>query len=733
MIKIKNFKPRKYQESISESCVKKNCLIVLPTGLGKTKTAILALTKRLNLYPKSKVLFLTVTKPLAVQIHNEIKETTTINDNIILFTGETPPKKRKELWKNYQIIVSTPQCIENDLNNKNIDLKDVSILILDEAHNSVKGYAYNSITKDYHKNASYPRIVGLTASPGSDLQKIKEISENLFIEEIEVRNENDEDVKPYVQEVNIDLVKVDLPKEFKEIQKYLNIILEEKLNKLKSWGLLSQNQSIIGKKQLIELQKRIQGKINSGEKDIRIWQGVSLTAGLLKLHHALELLETQGLNPLQKYLNNLVEISGKTKVKAVKSLIQDLNFKAALIRTNKLLEDKVDHPKLKKLKEIINKEIKPDSKIIIFNQFRNSASLIEKELNKIKDVKAKLFVGQMKKEGIGLSQKEQIKIIQDFVEGKYNILVATNIAEQGLDIPQVDLVIFYEPVASAIRKIQRGGRTGRQKKGRIIILITQKTRDEIYHWSSYNKEKRMYVILKDLKNKMKLEKQPTLKNYEVEKENKTEIIVDNREINSSTLKELYKLNFNINLKSINSADYVINKKIAIELKTKEDFVNSIVDGRLLNQLKKLREDYDRPLLIIQGEEDIYEIRNVHPNAIRGMLSAIAISYQIPTIFTKNAIDTAHLIKIVTEREQKGKTEFPLFSKQKPLTLKEQQQYLIESLPGIGPNLAKSLLYEFKSVKEIMNASEKDLTKVDKIGKKKSQDIKKVIEKNYKLD
>src|SRR3989338_4900958 len=183
MVSIRNFTPRLYQETIMASCAKGNCLVILPTGLGKTKTAILAAAHRLTSFPKSKILFLTVTKPLAEQIYNEIKECLDIDENsIALFTGSVSPNKREELWKHAVVTVSTPQCIENDIINNKISLDDVSLLIADEAHNAVKDYSYTWVAKQYKKLSRFPRIIGLTASPGSDMATIQEVCKNLYIE-----------------------------------------------------------------------------------------------------------------------------------------------------------------------------------------------------------------------------------------------------------------------------------------------------------------------------------------------------------------------------------------------------------------------------------------------------------------------------------------------------------------------------------------------------------------------
>jgi len=350
------FKPRLYQETILDTASKYNTLVVLPTGLGKTKTAILLAVNRLNNFPKSKIIFLTPTKPLAVQIAKEFKNSTDI-ENIVLFTGSVEPTKRESLLLNSQVIVSTPQCIENDIINEKISLKDISLIIFDEAHRAIKDYSYTWIAKQYDKKANFPRIIGLTASPGSELDKINETCKNLYIENIEVRTEEDPDVKPYIQKIDIETIFVELPQEFKEIKKYLDDCFKSKLKRLKELGFINSLQEFSHKKQLISLQASFQGKIASGERDIRNWQGISVTAEALKVQHAIELLETQGITALHTYIQNLYAASQKTKVKAVKNLVIDLNFKSAWVLIQKLVEKGLEHPKLEKLKEIIQKEL----------------------------------------------------------------------------------------------------------------------------------------------------------------------------------------------------------------------------------------------------------------------------------------------------------------------------------------------------------------------------------------
>mgnify|MGYP001561479704 CR=1 FL=1 len=216
------------------------------------------------------------------------------------------------------------------------------------------------------------------------------------------------------------------------------------------------------------------------------------------------------------------------------------------------------------------------------------------------------------------------------------------------------------------------------------------------------------------------------------------VIVDYRERASGIIAELGKRELDVDVRSLVTADFIIETKdkngvihnVGIEKKTQLDFLNSIIDKRMLSQLVVLKENFSLPLLIIEGEENIYRLRNFHPNAIRGMLAAIAIDFQIPILYTKNYRDTASLLEIIARRLETPRNAFSLIKKRKPATLREQQELIVETLPGIGPTIAKSLLKRFKSIQAIANAEEKDLQDVEKIGKKKAREIKKVIGSEY---
>ncbi|MEM2121602.1 MAG: DEAD/DEAH box helicase [Candidatus Woesearchaeota archaeon] len=733
-ISLKNFEPRLYQQTILGTAVNYNTLVVLPTGLGKTAIALMLAVQRLNTIPNSKVVILAPTRPLVEQHIETFKRHLNLGEEYFaIFTGSVNPKKRVSLWEKARVIFSTPQGFENDIISSRIDISNVSLIVFDEAHRAVGNYSYVFIAEKYYHSANFPRILALTASPGSNIEKIREVCKNLFIENIEVRTEKDPDVSPYVKKIKIFWEEVVFPEEFKEIRELLKKSYEEKL--LKASEILETNISKgITKKELLNLQNELHAQINE-TKNYMLMQASSFISQAIKIQHAIELLETQGISQLKNYFERFLESVSNTRVRATKNLSKDLNFRTAIAKTQILYEKGFEHPKIKRAIEIISEYVnnKKDIKIILFTQYRDSANKIIKELEN-RNIKSKIFVGQMKKLETGLSQKEQKQIIEDFRNNNFNVLVSTSVGEEGLDIPQVDLVIFYEPIPSAIRQIQRRGRTGRQEEGIVIILYTKDTRDEAYMWAALNKEKKMKRTLLTLKNELMLKPEKE-KKKEVDltkyiKNNSIIIIVDHREKNSRIIKELIDLGLKIELKSLETADYVLSDRVGVEVKTTYDFIDSIIDGRLLDQIKSLRENYERPLIVIEGVEDIYSIRQVHKNAINGMIATIIINYGIPIIWTKNSKETAELLFTIAKKEQEQRQSSFDFHSKKPLTLKEQQEYIVSSFPGIGSSLAKPLLKKFGTIKNIVNATEEELKKVDLIGDKKAKQIRRVLDSLY---
>ncbi|MFH1325441.1 MAG: DEAD/DEAH box helicase [archaeon] len=503
---LKNISPREYQEKILETCMEKNCLIVLPTGLGKTLIALMLSIERLYKFPENKILFLAPTRPLAEQHFNYYKKhLPELFAEMNLFTGFVSAEKRKKIWISSDIIFSTPQCIANDLKNNLYNLEKVCLLIEDEAHRCLKNYDYNYVAKKYKEQSENQRIIGMTASPGSEKERINEICKNLSIEEVELRKRESPDVKPYLQELEFEKILVEFPEEFQKMKNALTGIFYFYIDELKSRNLLFTFPSKI---ELIKLQKKISFSLTKVGTNYNYMLGASACAQAIKLQHAIELLETQTLESFHGYLKNLVEQARKKQSKGVQKLVLSPEFNFVFESSNELLAKNIEHPKVEKILEIINNEISRSkkAKILVFSQFRDTAAIISEKLNE-KNILSKIFVGQAKKTSngktSGLNQKEQKKIIDDFSEGRIQVLVATSIGEEGLDIPEVNSVIFYEPVPSAIRAIQRAGRTARLMKGKLIILITNKTRDVGSYYASRSREKKMHSAIDSIKTEMK--------------------------------------------------------------------------------------------------------------------------------------------------------------------------------------------------------------------------------------
>ena len=497
---LKDITPRDYQKNIAKTCIDKNTLVVLPTGLGKTLIALIVAIDRLKKYPDKKILILAPTKPLVEQHKISFLEKLPEDyAKIELFTGTVKAEKRKTIWETANIIFSTPQCIANDLKKGLYTLRDVSLLVEDEAHRCVRNYDYAYIAKRYNLEAEFPRAIGLTASPGSDVDKIKEIGINLHIKDIELRTRESWDVKDYLQELEFTKHELDLPAELVEMKSMMQIIYDTYIDDLRRREFLFGQDNKLA---LLQLQKKIGLQINQNIHSRESFIAMSACAQAIKLLHGIELISTQTVESFTKYIETLQKNGEKRESKGTTKLVNNSMFQK--IRQNALacMQKGMEHPKVDEVNRIIRDEHleNKDNKSIIFTQFRETAEILSKNLNKIDGIKSKVFIGQAKKDGKGLSQKEQKKMIEEFRNREINILVATCIAEEGLDIPEVNSVVFYEPVSSAIRSIQRRGRTARLSKGKLIMLLTKGTKDEFANYASRAREKKMTAQIQKVKD-----------------------------------------------------------------------------------------------------------------------------------------------------------------------------------------------------------------------------------------
>jgi len=747
-IRPESIERREYQYNIAQSAAKANTLVVLPTGLGKTIIALLLIAKELK-KRNNKILFLAPTKPLVTQHVQFIKQFLTINEeSIVIFTGEVSPAKRQELWSMGRIIVSTPQVIENDLLSKRLQLNDVSLIIFDEAHHAVGEYAYVFVSEMYQKQREDRLVLGMTASPGNDVEKILEVCKNLDMNNIEIRTKYDPDVKPYVHDLKIMWREIPLPQEFSYTIQILRKALSERLKFLKDIGMVeSASTSLINRTKLLEAQRKIQGEIRSRVKPPKIlFKAASTQSEAIKIHYAIEMLQTQGVNALKNYFQRMSkDATSKDSSKASRNIISDSNITEAVAYVKSL---NVEHPKLQELVKIVKQQlsIKDDSKIIVFTHYRDTSAHVVKLLESIEGARPTRFIGQASKgDDKGLTQKQQAEIIKHFREGKYNVLIATSVAEEGLDIPSTDMVVFYEPVPSEIRAIQRRGRTGRKMPGKVIILITKNTPDEGYYWASKRKEKRMRSELELLR--LKLSKtfedgdsfshktiddrrsQTTLFDYQKKKKDVT-IIVDHREYRSSVVRNLVMKGASVDPQQLDVGDYVLSSRIGVERKNVDDFLGSLIGGKLFKQIAQLRDAYARPILILEGE-GLLTKRNISHNAIIGSFSSIIVDFGIPIITTKDALETANFLHIMASREQReNKKTVAVRGEKTAMSLRERQQFIIEGLPNVSVVIARRLLNHFGSIKDVVSASEEELRQVNGVGKQIASEILGVLHAQY---
>jgi len=470
-----NLEPRAYQSQIINSIKNNgNTLVVLPTGLGKTLIALSLIEKTIS--EGGKALFLTPTKPLARQHSISIRNILTLPENeISLVTGETAKKKREELYTS-KIFVSTPQTIRNDIRNGIYPKEKTNLAIFDEAHRAVGDYAYVEIAQNLPENCLF---VALTASPGGDKVRIKEVLGNLRIKNIEIRTEFDPDVRPFIKTMDSNWIQVDLSPKLKEADAILSSIISFYTQKLSSSFMKPPTTS---KQQFMLYGQRLRALKHPMKYSL-----LSYYYTLLHLLHMQELLQTQGPHPFLLYLDKLNAHDSKSARAITKS--------TEIAKIKQIVMSVGDHPKTEKLIQLLSSM--QGKKIILFVQYRDQINRLKEVLDQ-KGHKSRIFVGKRN----GFTRKNQEETMDAFRNDEFSILIASSIGEEGLDIPAVDSVIFFEPIPSEIRSIQRRGRAGRFKDGSVYVLMTRATRDEYYYWASKKREQKMKEILLSLQKEL---------------------------------------------------------------------------------------------------------------------------------------------------------------------------------------------------------------------------------------
>ena len=457
LIKPNSIEIREYQTNLANDVKNQNCLIVLPTGLGKTTIALQVIVDYMQ-NGTGGVLFLAPTRVLVNQHYEFLKENLLIAD-IGIVTGEDLLSKRKKKWMN-SVVCATPEITKNDFARNMVSPNQFALVVFDEAHRTVGDYAYSIIAK-YFQNTD-TRILAMTATLPSEKEKAKEIVTRLHIKNLIERSDESPDVKPYIQKTETEWVRVDLTKEMKAIQMCIKLALEERYKELRKNGLrLSDNKSL---SQLLNARQYVLTQNRRSAKPL-------FTA--IRITYALNIFEAHGITPFLKFCDRTKEKKGA----GIKDLFEiDPNFTRAISLAKNQQSNGLEHPKIDRLVDILH-DVK--SKVLIFSSYRDSVNVIHQKLLDM-NISAEILIG--KSGETGLKQKKQIETVQRFRDGVTKALIATRVGEEGLDISEVNLVIFYDNVPSSIRFIQRKGRTGRKDKGRLIVLIAKNTIDETYYF-----------------------------------------------------------------------------------------------------------------------------------------------------------------------------------------------------------------------------------------------------------
>ncbi|MFC5368274.1 DEAD/DEAH box helicase [Salinirubrum litoreum] len=813
---------RLYQIRLAGTARDSDTLVCLPTGLGKTTVSLLVTAERLQ-EVGGKSLFLAPTKPLVQQHADFYREALSVpDDDIVVFTGEVRPDDRAELWESAQIVIATPQVVENDLVGNRISLRDVTHLTFDECHRATGDYAYVYIAERYHADAADPLVTGMSASPGGDEEAILEVCANLGIDEVAVMTEDDADVDEYTYDTDVEWERIDLPDEVLAIRDALNEVITDRLEKLKSLGITNRTSPDLSQKDLNEMRGQLQRMMNNDQS--KGYKGMSTHAEIMKLRRAVELVETQSVEALRRYFErqrNAARSSGASK--ASQRLVSEPKVREAMRKAESF--DGI-HPKFSKTRILLAETlgIEAGERVIVFTESRDTAEALTDFLSESFDVRR--FVGQGDKEGSdGMTQKEQQETLDAFRNGEFEVLVSTSVAEEGLDVPEVDLVLFFEPVPTAIRSIQRKGRTGRQTEGRVAVLLAEDTRDEAFFWISRRREQEMEDELNALKSAAdEIEEelddsqqsldafdangdsssggggtatasadaagtdaatngsgdtggQPGLTDFaeqstdpeptdasddpatddmddpattdeasasadaeegvvaraESDEDGTVELVIDQRELDSTIARDLStRENLTTRLETLAVGDYVCSDRVAVERKSVSDFLDTLTGGdrSLFEQIGDLSRAYARPILLLEGE-GLYEERNVHPNAIRGALSSLAVDFGVSVLRTTDEADTADMLEVLARREQEtSDRSVQVHGEKSSKTLAEQQEYVVSAIADIGPVTARALLEEFGTVEAVMTAREDDLLEVSGVGQVTADRIREVVGSDY---
>ncbi|XP_011096497.1 uncharacterized protein LOC105175667 [Sesamum indicum] len=471
-----NVPRRDYQFSITRTALFSNTLVVLPTGLGKTLIAAAVMYNFFRWFPEGKIVFAAPSRPLVMQQIEACHKIVGIPQEwTIDLTGQTNPTRRADFWKNKRVFFVTPQVLEKDIQSGSCLVKHLVCLVIDEAHRAMGNYSYCVAVRELMDTPVQLRILALTATPGCKQQTIQHIIDNLQISTLEYRNETDPDVLPYVNERKIELIEVAMGVEAVEINNLLLEVVRPFVGRLCAFGVLQKRDfQTLSPCDLLNSRDKFRQEPPMGLHHTKYGEIEGYFGVLITLYHVRKLLSSHGIRPAFEMLDEKLKQGSFARL---------MSRNEVLLKAKLLMQQTLSHgapsPKLAKLLEVLIDHFKvkdpQNSRVIIFSNFRGSVRDILNALTNIGEfVKATEFIGQSSGKTLkGQSQKVQQAVLQKFRTGGYNVIVATSIGEEGLDIMEVDLVVCFDANVSPLRMIQRMGRTGRKHEGRVVVLACE--------------------------------------------------------------------------------------------------------------------------------------------------------------------------------------------------------------------------------------------------------------------
>ena len=474
-------------------------MLVLPTAAGKTVVAWMVIADRLE-SSDGWILMIAPTVALVEQhlrgIESVLSSSASVNP--ISVTGQNPVAKRAALWGSSRLVVATPQVVRNDVTRGVLDLSDCSLLVVDEAHHSTGNHAMAQVGDMYLSQSSEPLVLATTASPGSKTNQVEEVCGRLGIGRIHLKTGADAMVAQHLAGLEIQEVKVRVPNQIRELAEPLVMWQSGIVDRERRLGRYVMP-GVISHAGLSNAMERAQQAISRGESSA--YQSVSRIATAMRLHHLINHLLCQGVAASSEFLERLSR-SEQSQNKSTRNFLRD--GRVSSLRKS-LTEMGEIHTKVSAVRRLVSERLRrnSDSRIIVFATFRDTVAAVEKSLDELDGARPIQFVGQSSRGGReGLTPKQQIERLDKFRSGSANVLIATSVGEEGLDIPSADLVIFYEPVSSEIRTIQRRGRTGRHREGEVVVLIAEDTRDEGARASAERREEFMQRAVHRVRRKL---------------------------------------------------------------------------------------------------------------------------------------------------------------------------------------------------------------------------------------